>query len=50
MCYTKTTLTEREVSPMTNPLYKYEMHIHTSPCSGGGSDIRDHIDTLIQKE
>ena len=35
---------------MTNPLYKYEMHIHTSPCSGGGSDIRDHIDTLIQKE
>ena len=30
-------------------LYKYEMHIHTSPCSGGGSDIRDHIDTLIQK-
>lgn len=30
-------------------LYKYEMHIHTSPCSGGGSDIRDHIDTLIEK-
>ena len=30
-------------------MYKYEMHIHTSPCSGGGSDIRDHIDTLISK-
>ena len=34
---------------MNTPLYKYEMHIHTSPCSGGGSDIRDHIDVLIQK-
>ena len=30
-------------------MYKYEMHIHTSPCSGGGSDIRDHIDALISK-
>jgi histidinol phosphatase-like PHP family hydrolase len=30
-------------------IYKYEMHIHTSPCSGGGSDIREHIDTLINK-
>lgn len=29
--------------------YKYEMHVHTSPCSGGGSDIRDHIDALIRK-
>jgi len=28
---------------------KYEMHIHTCPCSGGGSDIRDHIDALIMK-
>lgn len=35
---------------MNNPkIYKYEMHIHTSPCSGGGSDIREHIDTLINK-
>ena len=25
------------------------MHIHTSPCSGGGSDICDHIDALIEK-
>ena len=30
-------------------MYKYEMHIHTSPCSGGGSDIRDQIDALIAK-
>ena len=30
-------------------IYKYEMHIHTSPCSGGGADIKDHIDTLIEK-
>ena len=30
-------------------IYKYEMHIHTARCSGGGSDIRAHIDTLIQK-
>ena len=29
--------------------YKYEMHIHTCPCSGGGSDIREHIDDLIAK-
>lgn len=34
---------------MKNYIYKYEMHIHTSPCSGGGSDIREHIDELIQK-
>ena len=34
---------------MHTPLYKYEMHIHTSPCSGGGSDIRAHIDALIQR-
>ena len=34
---------------MKNYIYKYEMHIHTRPCSGGGSDIRDHIDELIQK-
>ena len=32
-----------------SPIYKYEMHIHTASCSGGGSDIRDHIDVLIQK-
>lgn len=30
-------------------IYKYEMHIHTASCSGGGSDIRDHIDVLMQK-
>ncbi len=30
-------------------LYKYEMHIHTDPCSGGGSPICDHIDALIAK-
>lgn len=30
-------------------VYKYEMHIHTCPCSGGGSDIREHIDALIKK-
>ncbi len=29
--------------------YKYEMHIHTSPCSGGGADIKEHIDALIGK-
>jgi predicted metal-dependent phosphoesterase TrpH len=29
--------------------HKYEMHIHTRPCSGGGSDIREHIDELIRK-
>ena len=30
-------------------MYKYEMHVHTCPCSGGGADIRDHVDTLIKK-
>lgn len=30
-------------------IYKYEMHIHTRPCSGGGADIRDHIDALVKK-
>ena len=30
-------------------IYKYEMHIHTSPCSGAGSDIRGHIDALREK-
>ena len=29
--------------------YKYEMHVHTSPCSGGGAPIRDHIEALIEK-
>ena len=29
--------------------YKYEMHVHTSPCSGGGRDIREHIDDLLGK-
>lgn len=32
-----------------NGCYKYEMHLHTCPCSGGGADIRDHIDALIEK-
>ena len=30
-------------------MYKYEMHVHTCPCSGGGADICDHIDALIAK-
>ena len=30
-------------------VYKYEMHVHTRPCSGGGGDIRGHIDDLISK-
>ena len=30
-------------------IYKYEMHMHTCPCSGGGVDIREHIDALIKK-
>ncbi len=29
-------------------MYKYEMHVHTCPCSGAGGDIRGHIDTLIK--
>ena len=29
--------------------YKYEMHMHTRPCSGGGKDICDHIDDLMKK-
>ncbi len=34
---------------MNDCIYKYEMHIHTCPCSGGGKDIREHIDDLIEK-
>jgi predicted metal-dependent phosphoesterase TrpH len=34
---------------MNDYIYKYEMHVHTSPCSGGGKDIREHIDDLIAK-
>ncbi len=30
-------------------MYKYEMHAHTYPCSGGGGDITEHIDELIRK-
>ena len=30
-------------------VYLYEMHVHTARCSGGGADIRDHIDALRQK-
>ena len=29
--------------------YKYEMHIHTCPCSGGGDEVEKHIDELIKK-
>lgn len=29
--------------------YKYEMHLHTCPCSGGGDDVEKHIDTLMEK-
>ena len=32
-----------------NNIYKYEMHLHTCPCSGGGKDLRQHIDDLISK-
>lgn len=34
---------------MSNQTYKYEMHLHTCPCSGGGRDIREHIDDLMSK-
>ena len=30
-------------------MFQYDMHVHTCPCSGGGSDIREHIDALIEK-
>ena len=30
-------------------MYRYEMHIHTFPCSGGGDEIENHIRTLIAK-
>ena len=30
-------------------MFRYDMHVHTCPCSGGGSDIREHIDALIEK-
>ena len=30
-------------------MYKYEMHIHTRPCSCGGARITSHIDALIEK-
>lgn len=30
-------------------MFKYEMHIHSSPCSGGGDDIRNHIAALLEK-
>ena len=29
--------------------YKYEMHMHTRPCSGGGGNMCEHIDDLIKK-
>ena len=30
-------------------VYLYEMHLHTCPCSGGGGDLRGHIDDLKSK-
>ena len=30
-------------------IYKYDLHMHSYPCSVGGSPIRDHIDALIAK-
>lgn len=30
-------------------MYRYEMHIHSEPCSGGGDDIRRQIDVLIKR-
>ena len=30
-------------------IYKYELHLHTSPCSGGAIDIREHINSFIKK-
>ena len=32
-----------------NAMYKYEMHIHSRPCSCGGARITSHIDALIEK-
>ena len=33
----------------TEHIYKYDLHMHSYPCSVGGSPIRDHIDALIAK-
>lgn len=30
-------------------MFRYEMHAHSSPCSGGGADIEEHIRALIEK-
>ncbi len=30
-------------------MFRYEMHIHSKPCSGGGDDIRRQIDVLIER-
>ncbi len=30
-------------------MYKYEMHIHSEPCSGGGDVIERQIDKLIER-
>ena len=30
-------------------MYRYEMHIHSEPCSGGGSDIIKEIDALRER-
>ena len=32
-----------------NKMYKYEMHAHTCPCSGGGGEMEEHIDALIER-
>ena len=30
-------------------MFKYELHTHSSPCSGGGDDIKNHIEMLRRK-
>ena len=30
-------------------MFRYEMHAHSYPCSGGGADIEEHIRALIEK-
>ncbi|MBQ2794195.1 MAG: hypothetical protein IJF05_05820 [Clostridia bacterium] len=29
-------------------MFKYEMHFHTSPCSGGGDEIERQIDKMVK--
>lgn len=30
-------------------MFKYEMHVHSGPCSGWGDDIGSHIEDLVEK-